>query len=145
MAVGPVSVLAIQFSENNFRGEILAALYELVKSGTVKIIDAVVVAKDADGTVTAQEVDQLAPAVVAIFNPLDAEVTGLLSYDDIHDIGAKLDNNSSAGLLVLEHIWADRLGQAIVNANGKIVTNQLIMPDVVEEHLAAIATVRVTD
>lgn len=141
MAVGPVSVLGIQFSENNFRGEILAALYELVKSGTVKIIDAVVVVKDAGGKVTAQEVNELAPAVVAIFDPLDAEVTGLLSYDDIYGIGAKLDNNSSAGLLALEHIWADRLGQAIVNANGKVVTNQLIMPDVVEEHLAAIATV----
>ena len=46
MTVGPVSVLAIQFSENNFRGEILAELYDLVKSGTVRVIDAVVVAKD---------------------------------------------------------------------------------------------------
>ena len=142
MAVGPVSILAIQFSENNFRGEILAALYDLVKSGTVKIIDVVAVVKDADGKVTAQEVNQLAPAAVAIFDPLNAEVTGLLSYDDIHDIGAKLENNSSAGLLVLEHVWADRLAQAIGNANGKIVTNQLIMPEVVEEQLAAIATVQ---
>ena len=141
MAVGPVSVLAIQFSENNFRGEILAALYELVKSGTVKIIDAVVVAKDAAGTVTAQEVDQLAPAVVAIFNPLDAEVTGLLSYSDIEEIGAMLENNSSAGVLALEHIWADKLAQAIANANGRVVTNQLLMPEVVAEQLAAIATV----
>jgi uncharacterized membrane protein len=142
MAVGPVSILAIQFSENNFRGQILAALYELVNNGTVKIIDAVVVAKDADGKVTAQEINQLAPAAVSVFDPLKAEVTGLLSYDDIHDIGAKLDSNSSAGLLVLEHIWAERLGQAIVSANGKIVTNQLLMPDVVEEQLAAIATVQ---
>jgi len=142
MAVGPVSILAIQFSENNFRGEILAALYDLVKSGTVKIIDVVAVVKDAEGKVTAQEVNQLAPAAVAIFDPLDAEVTGLLSYDDIHDIGAKLENNSSAGLLVLEHVWADRLAQAIGNANGKVVTNQLLMPEVVEEQLAAIATVQ---
>ena len=141
MTVGPVSILAIQFSENNFRGQILAALYELVNNGTVRIIDAVVVVKDQDGKVTVQEVNQAAPHVVAVFNPLAAEVTGLLSYDDINDIGAKLDNNSSAGLLALEHIWADRLAQAIGSANGKIVTNQLIMPDVVEEQLAAIALV----
>ena len=141
MAAGPVSILAIQFSENNFRGEILAALYELVSNGTVKIIDAVVVMKDQSGKVTVQEVNQLAPTVVAIFDPLNAEVTGLLSYADIEDIGAKLDNNSSAGLLALEHIWADRLAQAIGNANGKVVTNQLIMPDVVEQQLAEIAAV----
>ncbi len=142
MALSPVSILAIQFTENNFNGEILAALYELVKNGTVKIIDAVVVMKDADGKVSAQEVNQLAPAAVSIFDPLNAEVTGLLSYEDINDIGEKLDNNASAGLMVLEHIWAERLGHAIVNANGKIVTNQLLMPDVVEENLAAIALVQ---
>ena len=142
MAVGPVSILAIQFSENNFRGEILAALYDLVKSGTVRIIDAVVVAKDREGKVAAQEVNQLAPAVVAIFNPLDAEVTGLLSYSDIEAIGVMLENNSSAGVLALEHIWADKLAQAIVNANGRVVTNQLLMPEAVEEQLAAIATVK---
>jgi uncharacterized membrane protein len=141
MAVGPVSILAIQFSENNFRGEILAALYELVKNGTVRIIDAVVVAKDQRGAIAVQEVSQLAPTVVAIFNPLDAEVTGLLSYDDIQNIGALLEPNSSAGLLALEHIWADRLAQAIADANGKVVLNQLVMPDAVEEQLAAIATV----
>jgi uncharacterized membrane protein len=141
MAVGPVSVLAIQFSENNFRGEILAELYDLVKSGTVRVIDAVVVAKDQEGKVAAQEVNQLAPAVVAIFNPLDAEVSGLLSYSDIEAIGAMLDNNSSAGVLALEHIWAEKLAQAIANANGRVVTNQLLMPEVVTEQLAAIATV----
>ena len=133
MALGPVSILAIQFSENNFRGEILAALYDLVKNGTVRIIDAVVVAKDQIGEITVQEVNQLAPTVVAIFDPLDAEVTGLLSYDDIHNLGALLDPNSSAGLLALEHVWAERLAQAIIGANGKVVTNQLIMPDVLEE------------
>lgn len=142
MALGPVSILAIQFSENNFRGEILAALYDLVKNGTVRIIDAVVVAKDQTGEITVQEVNQLAPTVVAIFDPLDAEVTGLLSYDDIHNLGALLDPNSSAGLLALEHTWAERLAQAIIGANGKVVTNQLIMPDAIEEQLAAIATVQ---
>lgn len=142
MAVGPVSILAIQFSENNFRGEILAALYELVKSETVRIIDAVVVAKDAHGEIAMQEVSQLAPAVVAIFNPLDAEVTGLLAYDDIVNLGALLEPNSSAGLLALEHIWADRLAQAIAGANGKVVFNQLIMPDAIAEQFAAIAAVQ---
>jgi len=142
MAVGPVSILAIQFSENNFRGEILAALYDLVKSGTVRVIDAVVVAKDQEGKVAAQEVNQLSPTVVAIFNPLDAEVTGLFSYSDIEEVGSMLEPNSSAGVLALEHVWADKLAQAITNANGKVVMNQLLMPDAVEEQLAVIATVR---
>ena len=83
--------------------------------------------KDLDGKVTVPEVSQLTPTVVAIFDPLNAEVTGLLSYDDIHDLyahdGQQLTRQE---LLVLEHIWADRLAQAITNANGKVVTNRLL-------------------
>lgn len=141
MAMGPTSVLVIQFTGHNFKGEILSALYDLVKAKTVRIVDAVVVLKDKEGKVTAQEVNELSPAVVAIFNPLDAEVTGLLSNDDINDIGAMLDNDSAAGLLVLEHLWANRLADAIVNAKGKVVLNRLLMPEVVQENLAMIETV----
>ena len=93
-------------------------------------------------SVTAQEVNQLAPEVVAIFNPLDAEVTGLISNDDIQDIGTMLDNDSAAGLLVLEQLWATKLAQAITNANGKVVMNRLLMPEVVEENMALIEAVK---
>lgn len=142
MAMGPSSVLAIQFTGRNFKGEILAALYDLVKQGTIRIIDAVVVIKDKDGKITAQEVNQVAPAVVAIFDPLNAEVTGLLSNVDINDIGAQIDNDSAAGLLVLEHIWATNLIHAIQNAGGKIVMNQLVMPDVLESNMRDIEKVK---
>jgi uncharacterized membrane protein len=138
MPMGPSSVLAIQFTGHNFKGEILSALYELVKQGTVRIIDAVVVIKDKDGKITAQEINQVAPEVVAIFNPLNAEITGLLSNDDINDIGSQLDNDSAAGLLVLEHVWASNLIQAIQNAGGQVVRNQLVMPEVLEANMADI-------
>lgn len=138
MAMGPSSILAIQFTGNNFKGEILAALYDLVKAGTVRIIDAVMVIKDKDGKVTAQEINQVAPTVVALFDPLNAEVTGLLSDDDIQDIGARLENESAGGLLILEHIWAANLVHAIQNAGGQVVMNQLIMPEVLEANMADI-------
>ncbi len=141
MAMGPSSVLAIQFTGNNFNGQILSALYDLVKAGTVRIIDAVAVVKDQQGNVTAQEINQLAPTVVTLFDPLNAEVSGLLSDAEILDIGKRLDNNSAAGLLVLEHIWATNLVAAITSAGGKIVLNQLIMPEVLEANLAEIALV----
>lgn len=142
MAVGPVSILAIQFDEGNFTGEILTALIELVDSGVVRVIDAVAVLKDANGNVESKEIKELAPAVVSIFDPLNAEVSGLLSYTDIQNIGDMLDENSAAGLLVLEHTWAEKLANAIVHRHGKVVLNQLLLPDVVEENLAAIAAVQ---
>jgi hypothetical protein len=142
MKVGPTSVLAIEFTGGNFKGEILSALVDLVRAGTVRVIDAVAVKKDGAGKITAQEINQLAANDLHIFDPLQAEITGLLSNQDIDDIGAMLDNNTASGLLVLEHVWADNLAQAIVNANGKVVLNRLLMPDVVQENLEMIEAIQ---
>lgn len=141
MELGPASVLTIQFEGNNFKGEILSALVELVQSGTVRVVDAVAVKKDAAGNVTAQEINQLAMNDLHVFDPLQAEITGLLSNQDIQDIGALLENNSAAGLLVIEHLWAIKLAHAIQDTGGKVVLNRLLMPDAVAENLAAIESI----
>src|SRR5262245_8021376 len=106
MQLGPTSVLTIQFNTGEYKGEILAALVDLVRAGTVRVVDAVAVVKDADGKVTAKEINQLTGLSLHVFDPLQAEITGLLSNDDIQDIGELLDNNTAAGIMVLEHLWA---------------------------------------
>jgi uncharacterized membrane protein len=141
MELGPTSVLAIQFDGVNFKGEILNALAELVRAGTVRVVDAVVVRKDAEGKIDAQEVNQLGIADLRIFDPLQAEVTGLLSNQDIEDIGALLANSTASGILVLEHIWATKLVHAIQSAGGTVVLNRLLMPEVVAENLALIENI----
>ena len=45
--------------------------------------------------------------------------------------------NSSGALLVYENVWATRLRDAIVNANGRLVDNARIPADVVEAAMAA--------
>ena len=59
MAIGPVEYIIIGFPENQFKGEIVPALADLVESGTVRILDLVFVMKDADGTVTSVEYEDL--------------------------------------------------------------------------------------
>lgn len=142
MSLGPTSVLTIEFKGGQYRGEILAALVELVQAGTVRVIDAVAVKKDHAGKITALEINQLAVNDLHVFDPLNAVITGLLSNTDIQDIGALLDNDSAAGLLVIEHVWANKLAQAIANANGKVVLNRLLMPEVVEENLELMEAVQ---
>jgi hypothetical protein len=52
-SIGPAEMILIAFPGNRFDGSILPAVKELVAAGTARIIDLVVVRKDADGTVTA--------------------------------------------------------------------------------------------
>jgi uncharacterized membrane protein len=59
MSIGPVQLLVIGFSQPNFEGEVAAELARLRESDTVKVIDAMVVYKDADGALSVTHLDTL--------------------------------------------------------------------------------------
>src|SRR5271170_727668 len=49
MAIGPVQLLVLGFNRPDFHGEVIAELERLRESNTVRVIDSIVVYKDADG------------------------------------------------------------------------------------------------
>ena len=59
MAIGPVQLIVLGFKNPDFHGEIIAELERLKESGTVRVIDALAVYKDADGEVEAMHLSNL--------------------------------------------------------------------------------------
>lgn len=59
MSIGPVQLLVIGFSQPDFEGEIAQELVRLRGADTIKVIDAMVVYKDADGSLSATHLDTL--------------------------------------------------------------------------------------
>jgi uncharacterized membrane protein len=59
MAIGPVQLLVPGFSRPDFHGEIIAELERLRESDLVRVIDSLVVCKDADGELEAEHVSNL--------------------------------------------------------------------------------------
>jgi uncharacterized membrane protein len=141
MIPGPVEVAVISFEGNRFNGEIAPALAALVEQGIVRIVDLVFVARDGSGQVRTFELDDAEADVADVMSPLADEVSGLLSEDDIREIGERLQPNSSAAMVVFEHAWLRRLREAILNANGRLVAQERIPMEIVERALAARAGV----
>ena len=135
--MGPVEYLVVAFPGNQFRGEIVPALQELTKNGTIRIIDLVFIRKDADGTVTWEELSTVPAPEAAPFDDLDGEVDYLLNEEDILLEAGKLQPNSSAAALVFEHVWATRLRDAVVNAGGHLVDNDRVPAAVFEAAMKA--------
>jgi uncharacterized membrane protein len=135
--MGPVEYLVVEFPGNQFKGEIVPALKELTKNGTIRIIDLLFVKKDADANVTWAELSNLSAEQAAAFDDLDGEIDDLLNEEDISIAAEKLRPNSSAALLVFEHVWATRLRDAVVNAGGRLVDNDRIPAAIVEAAFAA--------
>jgi hypothetical protein len=135
MRVGSVEYAVIAFPGNNFKGEIIPAIGELVDQGLVRVLDLVFVKKDATGTVQAIETSALAPDEAAPFSALASRDLGLLNDDDIADIAASLPAECSAGLIVWENVWSARFSEAVANADGILVANERIPAPVVKAAL----------
>ena len=135
--LGPVEILLVQFPGNQFTGEIVPALQDLVDSGTIRIIDLVFVAKDADGNAVGIEIEELEEQSRENYNALVAELEGLISEDDIDDLAAALDPNSSAAILLFEHTWAIPFRNALVNSGGELLARFPIPPEAMDEVVAS--------
>jgi uncharacterized membrane protein len=132
MGIGPVEYMIVAFPGNQFKGEIVPALAELVDNGTIRIIDLAFVIKDADGNVAALEVGDLDSEVYKAFDALTSESLGLLSDEDLQAAGEELEPNSSAALLVWEDLWAAKLAEAIRNADGMLLDLERVPYEVVQ-------------
>jgi hypothetical protein len=136
MSLGPIELLVIKFPGNQFRGEIAPALLELVDSGIIRVIELIVVSRDADGTIGMADISEIGNGQI---NAIVADAREFLSDEDLEIIGASLEPNSTAGVMLFENTWATRFADAVRNANGQVVVNERVPRQVIEELVAAIA------
>ncbi|MFO7662592.1 MAG: DUF6325 family protein [Chloroflexota bacterium] len=138
MTLGPVDFIALEFPGNRFKGEILPDLFELVDKEIIRIIDLVIIRKD-EGEVTVRELHEFEPGNIELFNPLNVETNQMITDLDIELIAGQLADNSTAGLLLIENLWAKKTQQAMMDADGRLVMFERIPGAVVEEALSDMA------
>jgi hypothetical protein len=136
MSIGPVEYIAIAFPGNKFSGEIIPAIQELQDSGTIRVLDLIIITKDSVGDITAVELSEASPELQATLGVLGIEKQNLLGQEDVEDIGGALDPNSTAALMIWENVWAARFAQSLRNADGILVANGRIPAALVEELMA---------
>ena len=135
MTYGPIDFIAIEFKGNNFKGEIIPALKDLITSKTIRVIDLVIVQKDKKGEVEIAELKQLSPEIIAIFDPLAWESNEMIKAADAEMVGKDMENNSTAAVMLFEHLWAVKFKDAVLNANGRLLMQERIPHQVVLEAL----------
>lgn len=121
--LGPVDFLIVEFpaGSQNFTGEMAEELIDLVEAGTIRLIDLLVLAKDADGTIEAMELadlDELSP-----LQRFEAELAELLAEEDVAHLANAMDPGSVAGVLIYENIWAAPFASAARRSGGQLIAN----------------------
>ena len=153
MAIGPVQLIVLGFQHPDFHGEIIAELERLRESGTVRVIDSLVVYKHKDGDLEVEhlsnlsqnEAIELGSKVGALIGlgiegeegfekgaivGAEAAAAGVQAFDDqdAWDAIDDIPNDSAAALILLEHHWAVPLRDAVVRAGGFRVADGFISP-----------------
>lgn len=139
MTLGPLEYVVVGFEGNRFTGQILSELRAAKEKGIIRVIDALLIRKDADGAITALELSDLGGKEAEAFGPIAGELLQVFEPDDVEAAASDLPNNSSAGLLLVEQTWAIPLKEAILNAGGVAVAGGLVAPAVVQMIEAEIA------
>jgi hypothetical protein len=121
--LGPVDYLVIEFpaGEQNFTGEAAEELARLAESGTIRVLDLLILIKNEDGSVDALELDET-PAVDAL-RALEADIAELLAADDVELLAAAMEPGSVAGVLVFENRWAAPFAAAARRAGGQLIAS----------------------
>jgi hypothetical protein len=135
MIYGPIDYLALDFKTDQLKGEILPELLELIKNKIVRVIDLVIIQKYEDGHHEAMEMQQLAPDLLALFDPLEIEISGIIQVEDIADVADAMENGTNAALLLFENLWAVKFKDAVLRAEGRLLAQERIPYQVVDEVL----------
>jgi hypothetical protein len=122
--LGPVDYLVVEFpaEKADFSGAMAEELKKLMDSGTIRVLDLVMVTKAEDGTVEAAELRDHDESVVGELRSLEADLSLVLAMEDVERAGADLEPGSTAAVLVWENTWAGPLGSAIRHSGGELVS-----------------------
>jgi hypothetical protein len=119
-------------------------LLELVKNKVVRVIDLVIIQKDENGHHQALEIQQLSPDLLAVFDPLGVEISGMIQVEDIDNVAEVMENGTNAALLLFENLWAIKFKEAVLRANGQLIAQERIPFEVVNEALEIFASAEST-
>lgn len=138
MALGPIELYVFGFPGNRFTGGIIPEIERLVDAGTISLVDALMIHKDADGEVTFAELEEAdGDDPVARLSRLVKHLD-LVGEEDVLEFASALAPNSSAAALVFEHTWAKPLRDQLAASEAIVLSNMRIPGSVVQEVLDAV-------
>jgi hypothetical protein len=121
--LGPVDWIVVEFPGSRFNGQIAPALLDLVERDLVRVLDLLVLKKDADGSLEAFELSDLDEGEIGGFREYESELAMLLSEEDVTSLAAAIEPGSSAAVLVWENTWAAPFASAVRRSGGQLVAS----------------------
>jgi uncharacterized membrane protein len=151
---GPIQIIAIGFPDiEKLDGALLKEIFQLSEERLIRVLGLLAVVKDEKGTIASVQITELSDedrvklgaAVGALigfgYAGGEGAIAGAqagaeraahkdfgLTRDQINDIAKNIPNNTAAGLLLIEHVWAKKFKEIAMKKHGVVLANSFISP-----------------
>lgn len=136
---GPVDVVVLAFGEPQFDGSILTALEQQAATGTIRVLDAMVLFKDEDGKQWQLDLEDLPEEEKAAVGFIETGTRGLFDTEDAETLWEGMVPGSGVLALAIEHAWAVSLVNAIAENGVEVALNFRVPAPIVDEAFASLS------
>lgn len=153
--IGPLQLMVVAFDSPDFTGKIADEFLALAATDLIKVVDAVVVAKDPNGELTVLEVSGLNDEEFSKYGAYIGALFGIgtgdemlaekiaaasaerfqerylygLTGDDLDEIDKVIPKNGAALAILIDHRWAIPLRNAMREAGGLLLAQDFLSPE----------------
>ena len=127
LELGPVDVVIIGYPADAPRtGEAVPMFVDLVDRGVIRVLDVLMVQKDAEGNVSGIEITDLDGDGVNDLVVFAGARTGMLDDEDAGTAGELLEPGEMALMICFENTWAAPFATAVRRNGGRMLAFQRI-------------------
>ena len=139
MKHGPVDVVVLAFGEPHFDGSILAELERQAATGTIRVLDAMILLKDEDEQNLRLDLEELPAEEKTALGFIETGTRGLFDSDDADMLWEGMVPGSAIVALAIEHSWAVALVNAIDAQGVEVALNFRVPAPIVDEAFASLS------
>jgi hypothetical protein len=122
LELGPVDMVVIGFPPDAPRtGEAIPLFIDLVDRGIIRVLDVLVVEKDADGNVAGLEIGDLDGDGREDLLVFQGARTGLIGQEDANAAGGGMEPGEAAVLICFENTWAAPFVTTVRRNGGRLL------------------------
>jgi hypothetical protein len=135
---GPVDVVVLAAGEPYFDGGVLAELERQAATGTIRVLDAMILVKDESGVHKTLDIEDLSSEQKAAVGFIETGTRGLFDSADAQTLFEGMVPGSAVIALAIEHTWALALVNAVYQAGVDVALNFRVPALVVDEAFASL-------
>lgn len=135
---GPVDVVVLALGSPHFDGSIMNELKKQTATGTIRVLDAMVLFKAESGECWRMDLEDMPASDLEALSFVATGSRGLFDSDDAETLWEGMVPDSAVIALAIEHVWAVDLVNVLDAAGVELAASFRVPAPIVEEALASL-------